>query len=54
LQFNVTSIKWISDTQVEVRGGFYAGGLNGAGWIYTVKKQHGRWKVTSEKLLFVS
>jgi hypothetical protein len=52
--FDVRSIKWISDTEVEVQGGFAAGMLYARGSIYTVKKEKGKWKVTKEDNTFMS
>ncbi|MGO8925829.1 MAG: hypothetical protein ACLQU3_02885 [Limisphaerales bacterium] len=54
LIFNVTSIKWSSDTEVEVEGGYYEAGLSASGNIYTVKKEKGKWKVTKDKMGWIS
>lgn len=50
LIFHVGSIKWISDTEVEVYGGHYEGTLGASGHTYMVKKENGKWKVTEDKL----
>ena len=39
LIFRVTSIKCISDTEVEAKGGYYEAGLSASGNIYTLKKE---------------
>jgi hypothetical protein len=54
LAFRATSIKWISDTEVEVGGGYYEAELSSSGNIYTVKKEHGKWKVSKDKMLWIS
>ena len=50
LMFLVTSIKWNSDTEVEVKGGYYESGRSASGNTYTLKKEKGKWKVTNDKL----
>jgi hypothetical protein len=54
LIFHVTSIKWISDTEVEAEGGYYEAGLSASGNIYTLKKEKGKWQVTKDKLVEIS
>ena len=54
LLFHVTSIKWKSDAQVEVEGGYYEAGLSASGNIYTLKNERGNWKVTNDKLVEIS
>jgi hypothetical protein len=54
LLFHVTSIKWKSDAQVEVEGGYYEAGLSASGNIYTLKNERGKWKVTNDKLVEIS
>ncbi|HCS54942.1 MAG TPA: hypothetical protein DIW81_25710, partial [Planctomycetaceae bacterium] len=54
LIFRVTSIEWKSDTEVDVKGGYYEGGLNASGNTYTVKKENGKWKVTNDKMHWIS
>jgi hypothetical protein len=49
VRLRITEIKWISDTEVEVKGGhddFWS-----ASWTtFTVKKEDGKWKVTKAEL----
>jgi hypothetical protein len=54
LVFRVTSITWISDTEVEVAGGYYEAGLSSSGNTYTVTRQHGKWKVSNDKMEWIS
>ncbi|HLX95794.1 MAG TPA: hypothetical protein VKU37_08625 [Verrucomicrobiae bacterium] len=54
LAFNVGNIKWISDTEVEVYGGYYEGNLSSSGNTYTVKKESGKWIVTKDKIDWIS
>lgn len=46
LSFSVVSIKWISDTEVEVEGGYYEASLSASCNTYTVVKKNGKWVVT--------
>ncbi|HEV2392285.1 MAG TPA: hypothetical protein VG146_07975 [Verrucomicrobiae bacterium] len=50
LIFFVTSIKWNSDTEVEVKGGYYEAGMSASGNTYALKKEKGKWKVTNDTL----
>jgi hypothetical protein len=54
LIFRIRKIEWKSDTQVEVKGGYYEGGLSASGNTYTVKKENGKWKVTNDKMDWIS
>jgi hypothetical protein len=54
LAFQVTTIKWISDTEVEVSGGYYEAELSSSGNTYTVQKKNRKWKVTKNKLDWIS
>jgi hypothetical protein len=54
LIFRVTSIEWKSDTEVDVKGGYYEGGLSASGNTYTVKKENGKWKMTNDKMHWIS
>ena len=54
LIFNVTSLRWISDTEVEAEGGYYEAGLSSSGNICALKKEKGKWKVTTDKLVEIS
>jgi hypothetical protein len=54
LIFRVTNIKWKSDTEVDVSGGYHEAGLSASGNTYTVKKKKGKWKVTNDKMHWIS
>jgi len=54
LAFRATSIKWLSDAEVEVRGGYYEAELSASGNTYTVRKEKGKWKVTKDKREWIS
>lgn len=54
LAFRNTLIKWISDTEVEVSGGYYETELSSSGNTYTVQKENGKWKVTKSKVNWIS
>src|ERR1700676_2637782 len=43
LVFRVSSIKWISGTEVEATGGYYEAGLSASGNTFTVSKRLGKW-----------
>ena len=52
--YRVTSIAWISDTEVEVGGEYYLAGRNAGGHIYTVMKENGKWRVTKDRSTWIS
>ena len=54
LVFRVSSIKWISETEVEASGGYYEAGLSASGDTYTVRKWLGKWRVTKDKMNWIS
>jgi len=54
LIFRITSIEWKSDKKIDVRGGYYEAGLSASGNTYTVKKEKGKWKVTNDKMHWIS
>ncbi len=54
LAFRITRLTWISDTEAEVEGGCYEAGLSSSGNTYTVVKQHGTWKVSSDRMNWIS
>jgi hypothetical protein len=54
LLFNVGKPKWISDTEVEMSGGYYEAGLSSAGYTYRLKKTSGKWAVEKETMGFIS
>lgn len=54
LIFSVDKIKWISKSEVEVTGGYYADGLAASGNTYRVVFEKGRWTVTKDTLNWIS
>lgn len=54
LAFRAAAIKWISDTEVEVSGGYYEAELSSSSNTYIVKKENGKWKVTQDKMKLIS
>ena len=54
LIFRVRSINRISDTEVEVKGGYYEDGLSASGNTYRVKKKGSTWQVTKDKMDWIS
>ncbi len=54
LIFYVGEIKWISDTEVEVSGGYYEAGLSASGNTYYLKKKDGKWVVERDQMHWIS
>lgn len=54
LGFRATSIKWLSDIEVEVEGGYYEAGLSASGNTYIVNKQKGKWVVSSDRMNWIA
>ncbi|HYE30815.1 MAG TPA: hypothetical protein VEH27_05275 [Methylomirabilota bacterium] len=54
LLFRTGPIKPISETKVEVAGGYFEGLLSASHIIYTLAKVDDKWKVTSEQLRSIS
>jgi hypothetical protein len=54
LIFNVTDIKWLSPSEVEVSGGYYEGGLSSSGDVYRVKLIEGVWRVVEDRMDWIS
>jgi len=54
LIFRVGNIKWVSDTEVEVEGGYYEAGLSSSGNTYFLKKQKDKWVVTKDVMHWIS
>jgi len=50
----VGAITWVSDSEVQLDGGFYCGSLCGESFHYRVGNKAGRWTVTEAKLTSVS
>lgn len=47
-------IKFISDTEAEIEGGYYINGKGAGGSTFTVKLEKDKWVVTKEVLLWIS
>lgn len=54
LQFEVARIKRISDSVVEVEGGYYETGLSASGNTYRVEHIDGKWTVTRNQMNWIS
>lgn len=54
LIFRVKSIKWISQTEAEVLGGYFEDGLSASGNTYTVTKTKGKWRVSKAWMNWLS
>jgi hypothetical protein len=54
LLFHVSKVVWKSDTEVEVKGGYYERGLSSSANTYTVKKENGKWKVKNDHMDIIS
>lgn len=50
----VKRIRWVSDTEAEVEGGYYAGGRAASGYLYRVVREGEEWVVKKETLQWVS
>jgi len=51
---SVEKLSSISDTEFKVEGGCVAGGLNGYGFIYSVIRERGTWKVKGSRPTWIS
>ena len=54
LVFNTGAIKWVSDTEAEISGGYYEAGLSASGNTYSLKKIDGKWKVIKDVMHWIS
>jgi len=54
LIFTTGAIKWVSDTEVEISGGYYEAGLSASGNTYFLKKVDGKWKVIKDVMHWIS
>lgn len=52
--FRAGAIKWISNTEVEVQGGYYEYGRSGSGNTFHLKKDTGKWVVVKDVLRWIS
>ena len=44
--FRVAPLSWLSDTEVDLNGGYHQNGLSASGQTYQVRYANGRWTVT--------
>ena len=54
ISFTTGGIKWVSDTEVEIPGGYYEGNLSSSGNTYYLKKENGKWKVIKNVMHYIS
>jgi hypothetical protein len=54
LIFKTGAIKWVSDTEVEISGGYYEAGLSASGNTYYLKKVNGKWTVIKDVMHWIS
>ncbi len=54
LIYRVERIQWVSDTEAEVTGGYYAGGRAASGNLYRVVREGEQWVVKEDTLQWVS
>ncbi|UCF81674.1 MAG: hypothetical protein JSV08_04475 [Acidobacteriota bacterium] len=54
LLFGVGELRWITDTEVEVEGGYYEGDLSSSGNTYHVVKEDCHWVVTKDVMRWIS
>jgi hypothetical protein len=54
LIFFISSITWISDSEVKAEGGYEEGNVSSSGNTYTVRKQNSKWEVTDDKMNSIS
>jgi hypothetical protein len=54
LIFGVGEVRWVSDTEAEVEGGYYEGALSASGNTYHVVKEDCHWVVTRDVMRWIS
>jgi hypothetical protein len=54
LIFRTEAIKWISDTEAQVEGGYYEGGLSASGNTYYLRKTDGKWIVEKDIMHWIA
>ena len=52
--FCARTIKWVSETEVEVNGGFVAGMMYARDFTYTLVKEKGKWRIKRSELTGLS
>jgi hypothetical protein len=54
LLFQIGDIRWISEEQVEVDGGYFEAGLSASGNTYYVERKNGQWIVMRDVMHWIS
>jgi hypothetical protein len=54
LLFRVGAIRWVSDDEAEVDGGYFEGGLSASGNTYYLECRDGQWIVTRDVMHWIS
>jgi hypothetical protein len=54
LIFEVRRIKWVSEDEVRVDGGYYENGTSASDEVYTVKREARKWVVKSAEMLSIA
>ena len=54
LSFLVGELRWKSDTEVEVDGGYYEAGLSASGNTYFLRKKRGKWIAERDVMHWIS
>jgi hypothetical protein len=52
--FRTNEIRWTSETEAEVEGGYHCGGLCAAGDVFSVRYEAGKWKVVQARMKWIS
>jgi hypothetical protein len=52
--FSAGEIRWTKESEVEAEGGYHCGRLCGAGDVFTVQLQNGRWRVIQKRMKWIS
>jgi hypothetical protein len=53
LVFRIMEIRWLSDEEVEVEGGYEEASESGAGNMYRLEREGGHWEVVESQMLWV-
>ncbi|RPI01217.1 MAG: hypothetical protein EHM64_16075 [Ignavibacteriae bacterium] len=54
LLFQVGALRWITEEQVEVDGGYFEGGLSASGNTYYLERKNAQWIVTRDVMHWIS
>jgi hypothetical protein len=53
LIFDVGEIRWLSDDEVEVEGGYEEASESASGGVFRLRKEAGRWQVVASQMLWI-